>query len=131
VRADGTQEWYRNGRRHRIDGPAIEHANGTNEWYRDGQLHREDGAAVEWPNGGKWWYRHGQRHREDGPAIEAADGTMHWYREGQKVYPDLTSQAVDSHARMMRRAGLAAGLEPRTSTERESDSTPGDLFPRT
>ena len=36
VRLDGTKEWYRDGKRHREDGPAIERADGTKEWYRDG-----------------------------------------------------------------------------------------------
>ena len=35
---DGTKEWYRDGKLHREDGPAVERSNGTKEWYRDGIL---------------------------------------------------------------------------------------------
>lgn len=29
------------------------------EWYRDGERHREDGPAIEYPDGTKFWYRNG------------------------------------------------------------------------
>jgi hypothetical protein len=35
IYADGTQYWYKNGRRHRIDGPAVIHASGYTCWYLD------------------------------------------------------------------------------------------------
>ena len=75
----GTRHWYRDGKRHRDDGLAIEWASGTKRWYRDGKLHRDDGPAVELANGTKYWYRDGELHRDDGPAIELADGNKHWY----------------------------------------------------
>ena len=54
------------------------------EWYRNGKLHREDGPAVVCVGGSsKWWYRHGKLHREDGPAIEHDDdGLYHWFLNG-------------------------------------------------
>ncbi len=82
VDADGTKRWYRDGKLHREDGPAIEYADGRKHWYRDGKLHREDGPAVEWATGDKEWYRDGKLHREDGPAVEWADGDKEWYRDG-------------------------------------------------
>ena len=33
IYADGTQEWWVDDKRHRIDGPAIIHADGTQVWY--------------------------------------------------------------------------------------------------
>jgi antitoxin component YwqK of YwqJK toxin-antitoxin module len=83
--ADGSKEWYRNGKRHREDGPAIEWSDGTKEWHRNGKLHREDGQAVECADGSKFWYRNGKLHREDGPAIEWDDGTKVWYLDGKKM----------------------------------------------
>ena len=77
-------EWYRNGKLHRDDGPAVERANGDKVWYRNGQLHREDGPAIEWADGFKEWYRNGKLHRDDGPAIEYANGTKEWYRNGKR-----------------------------------------------
>ena len=35
---DGSKAWYRDGTRHRDDGPAIESADGYKAWYRDGTL---------------------------------------------------------------------------------------------
>ena len=60
---DGRKIWRDNqGQRHRIDGPAIEHADGA-----------------------KFWYQNGQHHRLNGPATEEADGTKEWWIEGQRV----------------------------------------------
>ena len=71
--------WYKDGQKHRIDGPAVEHSNGTKEWWMNGMKHREDGPAVEFSDGGKEWWLDGNRHREDGPAIEDSDGDKKWY----------------------------------------------------
>jgi len=108
--------------RHRVDGPAIEYKNGDEQWYRDGKLHREngpakvttdkyldtsfklvyystktkrwclngklhrvDGPAVEYYNGDKAWYLNGRLHRVDGPAAEFSDGEKAWYLDGKSV----------------------------------------------
>jgi len=34
---DGTKVWFRNGKRHRVDGPAVEYADGTKVWYINGR----------------------------------------------------------------------------------------------
>ena len=46
------------------------YANGTKEWWLNGKLHREDGPAVERANGNKAWFLNDKLHREDGPAVE-------------------------------------------------------------
>ena len=56
---------------------------GSKYWYKDGERHREDGPAVEWLNGDKYWYRDGKQHREDGPAIEWKEGSTKWYLNGE------------------------------------------------
>jgi len=66
-RSDGTRRWYRDGRLHREDGPAIERSGGTCLWYRDGRLHREDGPAIERSDGTREWYRDGELYREERP----------------------------------------------------------------
>ena len=58
-------------------------ANGTKEWYLNGKLHREDGPAYEGTNGTKYWCLNGNRHREDGPAIEDANGSKWWFLNGK------------------------------------------------
>ena len=58
---NGTKQWHLNGKRHRVDGPAVECATGTKYWYlNDKRIYRleplgdyiliEDGlpSEVEW-----------------------------------------------------------------------------------
>ena len=77
----GIQCWYRDGIRHREDGPAVIYPDGTQYWYRDGKRHREDGPAVIHPDGRQLWYKNGIRHREDGPAYSFGEYEM-WYDNG-------------------------------------------------
>jgi hypothetical protein len=81
---DGSKEWYLKGKRHREDGPALEHWNGSKLWYLNGKLHRLNGPAIEWSNESKEWWVKGKRHRLDGPAIEREDGTKEWYVNGER-----------------------------------------------
>ncbi len=51
-------KWWKNkdGKIHRLDGPAIEFTDGYKEWWFKGRIHREDGPAVIFPTGEKnWW----------------------------------------------------------------------------
>lgn len=49
----------------------------TKYWWKNGKLHREDGPAIEYKNGNKFWYQDNIIHREDGPAIDRADGSKY------------------------------------------------------
>ena len=53
---DGSRMWFLNGKRHREDGPAVEHPDGYKEWRFNGKVHREDGPAVEYASGKKEWW---------------------------------------------------------------------------
>lgn len=82
---NGNKEWYKNGKPHRIDGPALEYPEYGNYWYQHGKLHRENGPAIDLYYGGeKNWYKNGKLHREDGPAIEWGDGRKRWFLEGNE-----------------------------------------------
>jgi len=88
IRANGEQEWYRNGRLHRENGPAVIYNSGTQIWYQNGKLHREDGPAVEAPaviraDGSQEWWLNGKLHRDDGPAIIWSDGAQEWHLNGE------------------------------------------------
>ncbi len=48
--------WYKDGKLHRVDGPACERTNGTKAWYIDGKIHRLDGPAIKWNSGEDNWY---------------------------------------------------------------------------
>ena len=74
---------------HRLDGPAVVSADGTEDWYQDGKLHRdpdpetgEELPAVIRPNGGKYWYKHGLLHRLDGPAVVEPEQHEIWIKDG-------------------------------------------------
>lgn len=60
---------------------------GTKYWYKNGKPHREDGPAVEYLNGAKYWYKHGLLHREDGPAVEHSIGRNYWYINDMEIFP--------------------------------------------
>lgn len=54
----------------------------TEEWVKNGKLHRENGPAyLEWyDNGqiaGEGWYKNGKCHRENGPSYKQ------WHKNGQ------------------------------------------------
>ena len=62
IYSDGSKEWWVNGKRHRIDGPAVEYANGNKFWYINGKRHREDGPAIEGHNGKGLFYLNGVKY---------------------------------------------------------------------
>jgi hypothetical protein len=102
----GTEEWYFEGQRHRLGGPAVQGPN-LEEWWYHGQKHREDGPAyideevkmwivkgelhrLEWPavlynDGRQKWYKRGQLHREDRPAVINSPTDFEYWLEGKKV----------------------------------------------
>lgn len=85
IRDDGRREWWLDGKRHRDDGPAVEHPSRTRWWWRNGELHRDNEPAVEHADGKRYWYRDGQLHRVDGPAVEQPDGKRWWWLHGERV----------------------------------------------
>lgn len=88
--ADGSKGWYRNGKLHRENGPALIWANGDQSWYIDGVQHRADGPAYVSACGRhKAWFFNGKFHRENGPAIERNNSwttcNKDWYLNGKKL----------------------------------------------
>jgi len=68
---------------------------GSQRWYKDGKHHREDGPAVIEPDGYQEWWKDGNPHREDGPAIIDPDGTQYWYINDNNITNDITIWAKD------------------------------------
>ena len=56
----GNKFWYLNGKRHRLDGPAVEYVGGGKQWWIHDQPHREDGPAVVYGHTNKSWYFRGK-----------------------------------------------------------------------
>jgi len=87
----GTKRYYSDRemtKLHREDGPAYEDADGSREWFINGKRHREDGPAIEYADGSKAWYLNGERHREDGPAVEGNSRYKAWYINGEQLSED-------------------------------------------
>ena len=63
---------------------------GSTYWYKDGRLHRVDGPAVISGEGTREWWRGGLPHRVGGPAFEYADGTRRWYENGMLIHTERT-----------------------------------------
>lgn len=92
--ADGSKEWYLNGKLHRDGAPAIIHSNGEMLWFQHGKLHREGGPAVKRTDF-KAWYLHDMLHREDGPAVEFKNGAKKWYLKSKNYStPEKWAAAV-------------------------------------
>ena len=47
--ADGNKEWLLNGKRHRVDGPAVERADDTKAWYLNGKEYTEEEFSEHTP----------------------------------------------------------------------------------
>jgi len=88
--------WYKHGKLHRENGPAVVKPDGTIKYYINNQLHRDNGPAVIRPDGQQIWYCRGRYHRIDGPAIILPNSThlgcgncahnpsiAKWYKHGK------------------------------------------------
>ena len=85
VYSDGAEFWYKDGLRHRDDGPAITWTTGSQFWYQNDWLHRTDGPAAIYASGTRRWFRRGLLHRIGGPAVVYADGEKQWFVDGQYI----------------------------------------------
>ena len=105
-RSEELLEFFRSGKHHRLDGPAVvelsrnfsRSSHLSLEWFENGVRHRADGPAIvtrrgrhvdsseriHFGRGGEnrhtclIWYHEGLLHRADGPAIEWSDGWEEW-----------------------------------------------------
>lgn len=89
--------YYKNGKFHREDGPAIEWRNGNKHWLLNDSLHRTDGPAIELVETElgctvKKWSINGKYHREDGPAVEFGNGYKEWWIGGEKITEEEFNQ---------------------------------------
>jgi hypothetical protein len=69
---------------HRVDGPAvINEKDKVEEWYLNGQRHRIGGPAFDAPNV-QVWMEHNQIHRIDGPAYFFINGKTQYFIRDQE-----------------------------------------------
>jgi hypothetical protein len=81
---------------YRLDGPSVIYKDGGKYWWKHGKLHREDGPAVE-ENDYNQWCVDGLRHREDGPAIVffSQEKNNQWWYHNKHI-------AVNSHEQFLK-----------------------------
>jgi hypothetical protein len=77
---DGSREWRdEQGRRHRVDGPAVIWSDGTQEWWREGRLHRDGDPAIVYPDHRPpEYYLRGERVRDDWGKVPTEHWRMAW-----------------------------------------------------
>lgn len=85
--------------KHRIYGPAYisQHYN-LEEWYKDGKLHRIDGPART-HKGNQWWFCEGLLHRLNGPAVDAKGHPKEYWINGQKLSPKYYKKEIERRKR--------------------------------
>ena len=94
-----TTTYYKNGKIHREDGPAIEWINGNKHWLLSDRLHRTDGPAIDLVETElgtvKKWSINGKYHREDGPAVEFGNGYKEWWMNGVQYSKEEFNQWLE------------------------------------
>jgi hypothetical protein len=64
----GTVVWFRDGKKHRENGPAEKNRSGYEAWFHRGLLHRDGGPAVTHPTGAtEYWIKGQLIRKEDAP----------------------------------------------------------------
>ena len=86
---DGSKTWWKDGKFHREDGPAIIHPDGSEWWYQNDKKHRLDGPAYIDSAGYQYWYLNDELHREDGPAVIYPNGGEEWWQNGRELNQGL------------------------------------------
>lgn len=92
IKTSGETYWYKNGKPHRMNGPAINEKNYI-FWYKNGNFHCISGPALEHIDGDKEWCVDGKLHRLDGPA-QQSDNTVTWCYYGQNINIDANEKIV-------------------------------------
>ena len=65
----------------------VEWFDGDVQYYKKGKLHRENKPAVRSKDGSEFYYKEGKYHRTDGPAYKRLVGssfTLGWFIEGNQ-----------------------------------------------
>ena len=104
-------KWYKEGKLHRLDGPAIEWSDGDREWWIEGKRHREDGPAIEYSSGSKYWFVEDKSHRLDGPAIEYYNGDKEWWIEGVNYTEEEFNKKINTKTIVIDGKEISISLE--------------------
>jgi hypothetical protein len=72
--------------------------NGDIEYYKNGKWHREDGPAIIYFDGYQEWCLEGKLHNLNGPAIIYSDGREEYWINGKQI----TKEAVELYADLLK-----------------------------
>jgi hypothetical protein len=93
----GSQGFYRNGLRHRVDLPAIIDSHGVEYWL-NGERHRDGGPAIISKIGIHSWYQHGVMYNPNGPCYVSEDGkSKFWHNEKGRIHNDFGPSVINEH----------------------------------
>jgi len=93
------------GRKHRLDGPAVMYPDGGWEFWENDQLHRDekDGPAASYPDGTRKYAWRGLRHCTTGPAIvEPGKAPQFWVNGRRYTTEDDYNDAVKAYKKAHR-----------------------------
>lgn len=111
--AQGGEQWYEYGLRHREGGPAMSTPDGHEEYCERGITHRINGYARKFPNGTKHWVQNNLLHRDDGPAIEDATGAnTAYFLHGQTPTPEQMAEILARQNAREKRAREEIAVQP-------------------
>lgn len=98
VNDDGAEYWYNEaGQLHRTgDKPAYSYPGGCQEYWQNGKCHRVGKPAIVRSCGLNEYYQNDRRHREDGPAVIYSDGTGEYYLNGKFYSQEDWQKAISS-----------------------------------
>lgn len=72
---------------------------GETAWFnKQGKFHRIGGPAQEFDNGDKVFYVNGKRHNEEGAAIQLADGRNLFFLNGKEMTEKQWAEEVKQYA---------------------------------
>jgi len=69
---------------HRLNGPAFISKH-IKIWYKNGKYHRENGPAIVWKDVDEEWRANGKKHRLDGPAVTWDNGKKEYWISGIRL----------------------------------------------
>jgi hypothetical protein len=94
---DGAYMFWKNGMRHRLDGPAIAHPDGRKFYFFEDALHRIGGPAATDETGEYWWIHGVKIACKTQKEFERLTGYTFAYFASQNKYCDSTGMMIDSH----------------------------------
>jgi hypothetical protein len=99
---------------------------GSKIWYKNGKIHRDDGPAIIAVDGSQFWSKDGKRHREDGPAVVRIGGAEEYWLNGKQYTQEEFEKKLDK-ADMLVSEGVVSYLN--SNGELHNLNGPARIYP--